>query len=545
MKKIGHLISRWFLIIATVLLVTETISPPPALAQWTDFVNFAVNAISSVYTVYQDVSADYMKLKETVLDPLAWALAKTLLQSITADVVNWINSGYQGSPAFISNPQGFFLDVADQATGAFIANSGPLSSLCSPFSLDIRLNLALHTTVPSRQRYACTLSTIIKNAQNSHVGISGTVTDNGTVIAGGSAGASINGGATINGFMGGDFSQGGWPAFVALTTEPQNNPFGASLTEQADLQNQISSRQATIKADVAAGGGFMSYPKCKDLGTVNSDAEADQADAIAGNDPNVTTKVNSDGSITYQICHMETPGSTISAALNKQLGSGSDSLVAADEIDEVLSAAFNQLLKSVLTGGLYSSSQTSSGGTAAVMTTLRTDTTGTAIQTNITALSNNIDKYMSDTLLYKSVRDRTVTAINDVQTYANSMYSLCEANGWPANGDAIQGIMTSQIAPLLTLYQGRATDAATRLQVLTSLQTSVNSPSATDPNELNSLGIQYADMLSSNTLTTATDVSNANTDLASVTSTTGTIHASLAQYDMLCRQSHNGGSGSN
>ena len=542
MKKINS-ISRCFVIIATIFLVAEMVSAPLAHAQVvTDILTEVESAFSAVATTYSQVSDAYMQIKVTVLDPLAWTLAKQLLQSITSSVVNWINSGFKGNPAFISNPQGFFLDVADQATGGFIANSGPLSSLCSPFNLDIRLNLALQNTQKPQQRYACTLSTIINNVKNSHVGISGTVTQNGQTIAGGGVNASINGGASINGFMNGDFSQGGWPAFISMTTEPQNNYMGATLTAQADLQTQISSRQASIKADVSAGGGFMSYQKCDVLGTVTNDMDADQADAIAGNDPNVTTVVNSDGSITYQICHTETPGSTISAALNKQLGSGSDSLVQASMFDEILSAAFNQLLKTVLTGGLKSSSQPGSGGTASVMSTLSTDTTGVPIITNVTNLQNKINQYMPDTNLYKSVRDRTLAAITDVQTYANSILSKCETNGWQSEGDTVQGVMTDQIAPLLNQYQTKDADAAARVKALTDLQTAVTAAS-TNLTQLNSLGIQFSNMLSFGSITTQIDVGNANNDLTSVQSSVGTIHSSISQYDMMCSNQKAGSSG--
>jgi len=65
---------------------------------------------------------------------------------MTDSVVDWINHGFNGSPAFIQNPGGFFIDAADQITGAFIANSGPLASLCNGFGLDIRLSLAMNQT---------------------------------------------------------------------------------------------------------------------------------------------------------------------------------------------------------------------------------------------------------------------------------------------------------------------------------------------------------------------------------------------------------------
>ena len=75
---------------------------------------------------------------------IAWQLAHVALQQLTGSVVNWINSGFQGSPSFVSDPEDFFLQLNDQVTGAFIGNNGILAqALCSPFSTNIRLALAL------------------------------------------------------------------------------------------------------------------------------------------------------------------------------------------------------------------------------------------------------------------------------------------------------------------------------------------------------------------------------------------------------------------
>ena len=533
-----HFIAKWFLIVAIVLLTAETVSPPKAQAQWMDFITEAFTGISSVANIYQKVSDAYMEIKETVLDPLAWLLGKQLLQAITADVVDWINSGFEGNPAFISNPTGFFMGVGDQYTGAFIANSGPLSSLCSPFNLDLRLNLALQTSKISlpRSRYNCTLSTIINNAQNAHASVGGSVSVNGSTIAGGGASVGTNNGSggrnSIDGFMNGDFSQGGWPAFMAMTTQPQNNYMGAYLTAQSDLQSQIATRQASIRADVSAGGGFMSYQKCEDLGTVGPTGTAADAQRISGNNPNVTTKLNNDGSVTYQLCHTETPGSTISASLNKQLGSGSDSLVAADEFDEILSAAFNQLLSSVLKGGLYSSSNSGSGGTQSVMGSLRSDTTGLPISGIASNITQKVKDAMPDALQYQSVRHQTLDAINAALANATSVYSACSAINSPSTGE-VNGIV-GQLTDLQSTYQGYATDADARVQSLDDMEAAIVD-AGNDPQALNALSQQYASELSPTKMITQIDVKNATDDKDTVTKNTlPPLTQSLNSYSAMC-----------
>jgi len=71
-------------------------------------------------------------IREYVLNPIAWFIAKTIIRQFTKGIVNWINSGFEGSPTFV-DPDTFLTDVADQASGAFIKQLGLEGILCSPF----------------------------------------------------------------------------------------------------------------------------------------------------------------------------------------------------------------------------------------------------------------------------------------------------------------------------------------------------------------------------------------------------------------------------
>jgi hypothetical protein len=174
----------------------------------------ATNTTQLAFNAYSD------NLKEFVLDGIAGMFAKQIVRQITQSVVNWINSGFEGSPSFVTNPSSFFLDLADQETGRFLAKyGGPLTNLCTPFSIDLRIALAFKYHPYSGQRYACTLGTIISNTTN----------------------AVKN--SSINGFTAGDFRQGGWPAFVSLTTEPQNNVYGAWIQADTELSLRVANVQ--------------------------------------------------------------------------------------------------------------------------------------------------------------------------------------------------------------------------------------------------------------------------------------------------------------
>src|SRR4051812_41899594 len=101
-----------------------------------------INKLFGAVGINVPVNEDALRAKAFSLDRLASCAAKELLHQMTVATINWINSGFNGSPAFLTNPEGFFLDAADQFTGSFLSDNGPLQNLCSPWSVDIRLALA-------------------------------------------------------------------------------------------------------------------------------------------------------------------------------------------------------------------------------------------------------------------------------------------------------------------------------------------------------------------------------------------------------------------
>jgi flagellar motility protein MotE (MotC chaperone) len=307
-----------------------------------------VVAEASPTAIQRTIDTTMQRLKSFVLDKMATMIAKQILHQMTVSVINWINSGFEGSPAFITNPKGFFLDVGDQVTGAFLADGGPLSALCSPFSLDIRLSLALQTSGFIDKRYTCTLGTIINNGKNA--------VEN----------------ASVNGFLAGDFQQGGWPAFIAVNTQPQNNAVGAYLRAENDLYTKITGKQALIKADLQMGRGFASWSKCTDV--TDAVVNADMVEGMSYNDMgklyemksqkinvgttrygesvDVESTLKKDGSLSYKKCETQTPGSVIADTLQKQLNVPAEELELANDINAVVNALVTQLISQMLGGGL-------------------------------------------------------------------------------------------------------------------------------------------------------------------------------------------------
>jgi len=354
----------------------------------------------SVTGIANNISHTMDRLKSFVFDRLSTLIAKQILHQMTVSVINWINTGFEGSPAFLTNPEAFFLDVADQITGAYLATDGPLSSLCSPFSIDVRLSLALSKTAFTDQRYTCTLGKIIQAQKNGP-----DITVNGQVIN-----------SSMNGFLGGDFNQGGWPAFVALTTEPQNNPYGAFLYAQSDLNAKIGQRQNRIQADIQLGNGFMSWESCKDIpgGTnvdLNDEAQIEKSKTLPNN-PGVKQTQNADGTFTFKQCETQTPGSVIANTLQTNLDVPVVELELANDINAVINALVNKMITTMLSEGLGALSGGGSGGGASYTQQLLEESNAfdEAAASTAENLQAQMQPVIDQTIAYKVMYDQALNA---------------------------------------------------------------------------------------------------------------------------------------
>ena len=132
------------------------------------------------------------------LDMAARIAAQIAIQRIVASTVEWANTGFEGNPAYVTDPKQYFSDLSDGIAGEFILGSD-LSFLCSPFQTQIRL--ALRQSYVRPNPFQCTLTQVVGNIENFY----------------------------------GDFSQGGWDAWFSMTQNPTNNPYGAYLEAKIEL----------------------------------------------------------------------------------------------------------------------------------------------------------------------------------------------------------------------------------------------------------------------------------------------------------------------
>ena len=241
-------------------------------------------------------------LKETVYDCAAWVFANILLEQMTSDVVQYANTGFDGNPAYVDDPNKLYEDAANEVTGLFIDELG-LDFLCSPFELDIRLAIASGANRNYRNRATCTLSDVVENMED---------------------------------FIDGDFSQGGWKGWFELTQKPQNNPYGAYFEAQNELGSRIATRIEKERSFLEYGQGFRTNEEC---------IRYEELDGPP--DPNADPSALQGRCLEWQVA---TPGATIKDRLSESLGSPQRRAEMADEVSEIIGALFAQLVTEALSG---------------------------------------------------------------------------------------------------------------------------------------------------------------------------------------------------
>ncbi len=249
-------------------------------------------------------AAEVDTLKECLVNGLTQVVAQNLLHGLTQSTVNWINSGFRDKPTFVTNPEGFLTGVANKTIGNTINRIAPM--LCTPFRLQVQLSLGLQTP-GLQEEVGCQLSDVLNNVQGSY-----------------------------QDFVGGNFSRGGWQSWLSIAGTPQNNAYGSALHANAAIQASVVTATGEQIKLLDRGQGFLSWRDCLEWEEIPA----------SGNSPAHKGNCLEEGPI-------KTPGSVILGQATGALGSELRELEAAKDIDAVIGALANQLLKTMMgSGGL-------------------------------------------------------------------------------------------------------------------------------------------------------------------------------------------------
>lgn len=168
-------------------------------------------------------------MKEFVLDNVAWMLINSVIHEMSKSIITWINSGFQGSPAFISDLGRFLTGVADKVAGEYIWGSD-LNFLCSPFKLDIRIALDIQYRKSRDYKVQCTLTDVINN---------------------------------VEGFANSANPVTNWDSWFQVALRPENNVYGSYLLAEETLSMKITNAKGQEVKLLDFGKGFLSKRKCE------------------------------------------------------------------------------------------------------------------------------------------------------------------------------------------------------------------------------------------------------------------------------------------
>lgn len=242
------------------------------------------------------------------LNAIGYCVINAVLEYITQATIDWINSGFDGNPAFVEDPAKFFGDIAEAESANFlqqVVEGATGIDICQPFRLQIVTGLAGGGGSRFANQARCTFDDM-----KAALGVSGVDFDYNAYTSGNSP---------YNGSLN---------AWWNVTQYDQNNSYGAYALAQQELQRRLSIQQNSATLDLTMGRGFLSVKSCtKDSTTTDAD----------GN----TVPVKG-------TCRTTTPGGVIEDQANRALGAGRERLVMADKFDQIITALVNQLIKTAL-----------------------------------------------------------------------------------------------------------------------------------------------------------------------------------------------------
>lgn len=269
---------------------------------------------------------------ESALAGLAKKLALALIQQLTDATVNWINNGFDGNPAYISNLDDFLQGeggVADQAFGDFFASEPGLSFMCEPFQLQVKLALQLGFGAGLKSQIGCTFTQVTENVGNAINTTNAIVDLNGNVVK---------------------VSKDGWDVWLRTTLQPQNNPIGAYMIAKAALDSKVVTATENKKIDILNGQGAISFNKCVDTYIDATGNVVGYSEEYTGgfNRPEIPSEAVGNNVFRKQKCTMKTPGATITSMLGFKANSTGDiakiQAAMADGIDNIIGALLQKLM---------------------------------------------------------------------------------------------------------------------------------------------------------------------------------------------------------
>lgn len=183
-----------------------------------------------------DKSTSSMNENSTCIQSIGRLVIKMVLQKTTVSMINWINSGFDGKPAFVQDFGKFFGDIAKNEILQFGVEINDPEHF--PFAKAWLKNFTSTYERKFRDNAEYSLDRLIKNTTPEY---------------------------SADGFLV-DFSQGGWNAWLALTQNPGNNPWDFKVNADNEIQRRLTgtslSYAENVRQALQAADGFLGDERC-------------------------------------------------------------------------------------------------------------------------------------------------------------------------------------------------------------------------------------------------------------------------------------------
>lgn len=392
---------------------------------------------------------------EQVLKGIAWAAAKAVVNSITQSLVNWINSGFNGSPAFETDLNQSLVELQDEVTNAFLADLftdvGKGDMINSEFAERIGQGIATSYYIyTSGERLAYRLRSNIQNySQNPDL------------------------------FRRGDFSQGGWQAWHQSNVVCGNNVYCFQFAARDEHAVRLMQEVDQYVTELGWGDGFLSWKgDCIRARRADGTEATATVDQRSGNTQGVNLGAG-DKCLNHNI---KTPGSVTEDYLAFQLGSGVRQLELADSINEIVGALVGQLVQQVFgPGGLLGTSDSPSGGGRSLVTQIGDSSQGSGGETQLVA---NIDSKISD-----------ITAFLTGWQVLQGAALATQATLASCNDDVAEAALTATVEPTLARAEANIRRAEIALAELNRIKGTLTATPTPNTNQTALLATASADLL--------------------------------------------------
>ena len=397
-NKAGRIMQKGGLLCLVILLIASFIATP--IGQSLSIQKTEAQGATSVFSV--PVADLALQLQEYFLDQLVWDIGRIAISSITDSIVNWINSGFDGNPAFITDLEAYLFGIVDQVIGEFIYGSD-LAFLCSPFQLEVRIALALAYYQPYGDEARCTLSDVVSN---------------------------------IEGFFAGAYDPRGWEGWFTIATNPHNNPYGAIFEADAELAIRIASATGESLTLLEWGDGFLSEELC-----------------IDEEDPDSCFIINPGAVIEGQLQHVLGSGIRqleLADEINEIVGALVGYL-----IREMLTGAGGLLGLSgggSYAGGSFTIPTRPDGGSS--YTDGIADERDAQIAETRDEVLELISSALADEAIYRSIKQQTLASIAEAREALENLRQCHENRNNTDSAEAITGRIETEIEPLEAAIQG-------------------------------------------------------------------------------------------